>query len=225
MTAAMAGEEDLTARARIRGAAFALVAERGVAGVTLREAARRAAVSPGLVVHHFGSRQGLLDAVSEWVVDHLHQATRDSAADADPVALHRSRQARFDRMVAEVPHLGDYVRRMLLDGTPEGLAWFRRAVDQSAGEIAARERLGTARPSADVRAEAALLIVLGFAPVLLRPLLEHALDMDLQDPAARARWRRMQSEILTSALYQPSGEVGPGGEAGRDPFLGRGSGR
>ena len=215
MDPAMAREEDLTARARIRGAAFALVAERGVAGVTLREAARRAGVSPGLVVHHFGSRQGLLDAVAEWVVDHLHRATRDSGSGGDPVAAHRSRQARFDRMVAEVPHLGDYVRRMLLDGTPEGLAWFRRAVDQSAGEIAARERLGQARPSADVRAEAALLIVLGFAPVLLRPLLEHALDMDLQDPAARARWRRMQSELLTSALYPPTGRAPDADDDGR----------
>jgi TetR/AcrR family transcriptional regulator, regulator of cefoperazone and chloramphenicol sensitivity len=197
-------DEDLTARSRIRGAAFTLVAERGVTGTSVREVARRAGVSPGLVLHHFGSREGLLDAVAAWVHGHLQEATRDSDTGRDPVEAHRIRQARFDRMVAEVPSLGGYVRRMLLDGTPEGLEWFRQAVDQSAGEIAARERVGKARRSADVRAEAAVLIVLGFAPVLLRPLIEHALGIDLADPRARARWRRMESELLTSALYPPA---------------------
>lgn len=207
MDPTMVRDDDLTARARIRGAAFALIAEKGLAGLTVREVARRVEVSPGLVLHHFGSRQGLVDEVTAWVVDHLHAITRDTDTDRDPVRAHRSRQARFDRLMAEVPSLGGYVRRMLLDGTPEGLEWFRRSVDQSAAEIRDRERRGTARPSSDVRAEAAMLLVLGFAPVLLQPLLEHALGIDFADPPARARWRRTESELLTTALYPPATAV------------------
>jgi AcrR family transcriptional regulator len=46
--------DDLTARARIREAAFALIADQGVHGATLRAIARRAGVSAALVNHHYG---------------------------------------------------------------------------------------------------------------------------------------------------------------------------
>src|SRR6059036_3345275 len=58
-------ESDLTAKARIRGAAMKLFAAEGVAASSLRAVARAAGVSPGLVVHHFGSKQGLVRAVDE----------------------------------------------------------------------------------------------------------------------------------------------------------------
>ncbi|MEZ5096013.1 MAG: helix-turn-helix domain-containing protein [Nocardioides sp.] len=59
-------EGDLTARASIRNAALRLFAERGPEGVTVREIATEAGVSPGLVVHHFGSKDGLRAAVDEY---------------------------------------------------------------------------------------------------------------------------------------------------------------
>ena len=58
MVASAAGKrsaEDLTARARIRDAALALFAERGTDGATIRDIAKAAGVSGGLVRHHFGS--------------------------------------------------------------------------------------------------------------------------------------------------------------------------
>lgn len=53
----------------------ALLLERGVAGFSLREAARRAGVSPGAPAHHFGSVSGLLSEVAriafESLAEHL----------------------------------------------------------------------------------------------------------------------------------------------------------
>jgi AcrR family transcriptional regulator len=46
-------------------AAESILAERGVEGFSLREAARRAGVSPGAPAHHFGDVRGLLTAVAE----------------------------------------------------------------------------------------------------------------------------------------------------------------
>jgi AcrR family transcriptional regulator len=51
--------EDLTARARIRHAAIRLFADRGIDGTTVRDIAREAGVSPGLLRHHFGSKEAL----------------------------------------------------------------------------------------------------------------------------------------------------------------------
>src|SRR5829696_8252307 len=60
--------DDLTARARIREAALELFAEDGVAGTSLRSVAAKAAVSPSLVVHHFGTKAGLREAVDDAVL-------------------------------------------------------------------------------------------------------------------------------------------------------------
>ncbi|MGH3750942.1 MAG: helix-turn-helix domain-containing protein, partial [Micromonosporaceae bacterium] len=51
--------EDLTARARIRDAALRLFAERGIGPATIRDIAKAAGVSSGLVRHHFGSKEAL----------------------------------------------------------------------------------------------------------------------------------------------------------------------
>src|SRR4029077_8442435 len=63
--------EDLTARARIRDAALRLFAERGIEGATIRDIARAAGVSGGLVRHHFGSKEALRHAGYSCALDHF----------------------------------------------------------------------------------------------------------------------------------------------------------
>ncbi len=63
--------EDLTARARIRDAALELFATRGVRGTTIRGVAEAAGVSPGLVQHHFGTKQGLREACDDYVMQSI----------------------------------------------------------------------------------------------------------------------------------------------------------
>src|SRR5262249_41433285 len=63
--------EDLTARARIRDAALTLFAERGIEGATIRDIAKAAGVSSGLVRHHFGSKEGLRDACDSHALERL----------------------------------------------------------------------------------------------------------------------------------------------------------
>ncbi|HEU4354718.1 MAG TPA: TetR family transcriptional regulator [Actinomycetota bacterium] len=61
--------EDLTARARIRDAALGQFAEHGFSGATIRGIAEAAGVSPGLVQHHFGSKDALRRACDEAVLE------------------------------------------------------------------------------------------------------------------------------------------------------------
>ena len=60
----------------LRLAAADLMAEKGAAGFSLREVARRAGVSHAAPAHHFGDATGLLTAVSIDAFNHLHQATQ-----------------------------------------------------------------------------------------------------------------------------------------------------
>jgi AcrR family transcriptional regulator len=57
-------ERRAEARRRLLDAAMQLIAERGVRAVTLAATGERAGFSRGIVTHHFGSRRGLLDALT-----------------------------------------------------------------------------------------------------------------------------------------------------------------
>lgn len=60
--------DDRTARARIRDEALRLFGNHGPDAVTLRDIAAAAGVSPALVVRHYGSKDGLREAVDDHVV-------------------------------------------------------------------------------------------------------------------------------------------------------------
>jgi AcrR family transcriptional regulator len=196
--------EDLTAKARIRDAAMALIAERGLAHTSVRAIAERSGVSPALVLHHFGSKQSVFDEVSRWVLDAMHQATSEAAAGATPAEAHKRRIAAMDRLMGQVPNLGEYLRQLLLDPSPDGIAWFQTAVSNTVADLKVREKEGMARRSSDIRAEAAMLVILSMAPVYFRPFLEEALSTDFSDQKALKRWRKAETELFTSALYPPS---------------------
>ncbi|MCW2526955.1 MAG: putative HTH-type transcriptional regulator [Pseudonocardiales bacterium] len=195
-------DADLTTRARIREAALALIAEVGVHDATMRAIAKRSNVSPGLISHHFGSKQAIVDEVSAWVLRLLRQEALTSTA-ANPADAAQDRLAAFGRMLRETPHVTGFLRRMLLDGRNDGVAWFRQAIEVEAQDLRIREQAGRARPSCDVEAEAAMLLVITLAPLILQPLLEQALEVDFSTEAGRARWGDVQRELLTSAVYPP----------------------
>ena len=67
-----------------------IIEERGVEHVSVREAAKRAGVSPGAPFQHFRSKTALLTAVAEQAMGRLTQAVAaaQSSADADkPIAV------------------------------------------------------------------------------------------------------------------------------------------
>lgn len=65
-----------------------IIAERGVEGFSLREAARRAGVSAAAPAHHFGDARGLLTAVAVRGLNDLAEVSRiaSEAAGPDPEA-------------------------------------------------------------------------------------------------------------------------------------------
>lgn len=66
----------------LRAATVELIAERGPAGFSLREVARRAGVSHAAPAHHFGDTKGLLTAVATEGFELLSEAMADAIKDS-----------------------------------------------------------------------------------------------------------------------------------------------
>ena len=74
-----------------------LLAERGVAGFSLREVARRSGVSPAAPAHHFGDAQGLLEAVATLAFEGLTAALEagNARGGSDPAARLREQGVEY----------------------------------------------------------------------------------------------------------------------------------
>ena len=85
--------DDRTAKARIRDAAIVSFAEHGIAATTVRKVAAEAGVSAGLVMHHFGSMEGLRAACDQHVtamIRELKGGAMAAGSGFDPLAAFRS---------------------------------------------------------------------------------------------------------------------------------------
>ncbi len=79
----MRSADDLTAAARIRDAAIDQFGREGFA-VGLRAIATTAGVSPGLVIHHFGSKDGLRKACDDFIAETVRETKAETIQSSDP---------------------------------------------------------------------------------------------------------------------------------------------
>ncbi len=189
--------DDRTARAIIRDEALQLFAARGPDGVTVRQIAVAAGVSPGLVLHHFGSKEGLRQAVDEHVLGLFDQMLGEMTGDAadlyDPAASGSVAEAVVRHLPADSP-LPEYLRRLLLADGEAGRELFRRLFRLSAATLDALAAAGLAAPGADPPVRAAFLLVNDLALLLLRDYLAEVLGTDPLSGPGMARWA---GEVLT----------------------------
>jgi AcrR family transcriptional regulator len=83
-------QSDMTARARIRDSAIGYVGRHGFRSATVRAIAADAGVSPALVIHHFGSKDGLREACDAHVtglIDELTGRAADNLGAGDTLDL------------------------------------------------------------------------------------------------------------------------------------------
>lgn len=194
--------EDRTARAVIRDEALRLFAAHGPEAVSLRQVAAAAGVSPGLIVHHFGSKEGLREAVDEhvlaWFEAMLGEMTGERAPDLfDASATGSLAEAIVAHLPPDSPGPA-YLRRLLLaDGNDgAGRRLFRRLFELSQAILGALSQAGLASPGVDPQVRAAFLMANDLAVLLLR---EHLADVLGIDPLSRDGMTRWAGEML--AIY------------------------
>ncbi|MFF0815419.1 TetR family transcriptional regulator [Rhodococcus sp. NPDC003318] len=154
-------QRDLTTRARIRDAAIAVFGEQGFR-TGVRAVAAAAGVSPGLVIHHFGSKDGLRESCDAYVLEAIRAAKTES--------LTRPSAAGLLQQLADVEEyapLVAYLVRSYQSGGELARQLFDHIVATTEQYLADGVAAGTLRPSRDPAARARYLAMQSLGSTLL----------------------------------------------------------
>jgi AcrR family transcriptional regulator len=152
---------DLTAAARIRDAAIEQFGEHGF-GVGLRAIAEAAGVSAALVIHHFGSKEGLRKACEDYIAEEIRSTKSEALQSNDPATWF----AQMAEIEDYAPLMAYLVRSMQTGGDLAKMLW-RRMIDNAEEYMEEGARAGTIKPSHDPKARAKYLAITGGGGFLL----------------------------------------------------------
>jgi AcrR family transcriptional regulator len=151
----MRSAEDLTAAARIRDAAIEQFGEHGF-GVGLRSIAEAAGVSAALVIHHFGSKDGLRKACDDYVAEEIRNDKSEAMRAKEPGTWF----AQLAEIESYAPMMAYLVRSMQSGGDLAKMLW-GRMIDDAESYLEEGVRAGTLKPSRDPRSRARYLAITG----------------------------------------------------------------
>lgn len=192
---------DLTARALIRDEALALFAQVGPDAVSVRQIASAAGVSPGLVIHHFGSKDGLRRAVDDHVAGLLDAVFADLERDGRAAASVSSAAELLLRAFPPGSPVPDYLRRLWLTADPVGTRVFARWYQAGRAVLERWTDGGIVRPAADPAALAAFLLVNDLALLLLREQVRAVLGTDPLSAEGMTRWAAQALAVYRDGLF------------------------
>jgi AcrR family transcriptional regulator len=191
--------DDRSTKARIRDAAIECIAEYGVAEATARRVAERADVSPGSVIHHFGSMDELRAAcdrhVSAWI-----RRVKSEAASAgvayDPMESLKEQ--------ADGPPVARYISQALLLRTAQMDALVDELVDDACEYMEQMVESGLMKPTSNPRGRAIVLTLWSLGGLVLAEHFERLLGVDItatpEDPTTAAPYIAPVLEVLHDGL-------------------------
>lgn len=188
--------EDRTARARIRDAAIEIFGREGFERARVREVAAAAGVSPGLVLHHFGSKEGLRHACDEHVTNELF-ARNDRLRGTEVAAEIQSWLADFENFRPQLT----YIARMLSEDSKAGGELFAELVRGTRIMIDQQVAAGIMRDIEDRDILAAYLAAWGAASLVLQRHLATALGVPEMTGEVHRRSTLPLMEVLTHGIY------------------------
>lgn len=206
--------EGLTAEARIRLVALTLFAERGYEGTTVRAIADDAGVSPGLILHHFGSKEGLREAVTDEVVRIMTSFSAQIHQEMDDTLDEQFDSAAtvFRGLFMSRPELGAYIRRLFFEADDAGVKILNMLMEVAREFTEAFQARGWMRPAPDEEMRNLQLIFVDFGPVLFLPLLAAYLRTSPFDEKTYQRWVTSQYDLFAHGVFTSEGPLGPPGE-------------
>ncbi len=166
-------------------------AREGFAGTSLRMIAVEAGVSAALLVHHFGSKQRLIEetietTLGEWMreKDHLAELPLSEALSKWPQTAQDGHQK-----------LAFFKQVMLSGGKPAQLL-LERMHFEAKERLAMMTKTGVVRDVADIETAALLLAVYGMAPLILSDSIKKILGGEITDPEISEKLARSSLELF-----------------------------
>jgi AcrR family transcriptional regulator len=172
-------------RARLLEVATRLFSERGFAEVGIREIARAARVTPGMIAYYFGDKVGLSEAILDTVFEKLLEEVRAIAAetpsDVEPIAafVHA-----YIRTVARAPWIPQFIVREVATRDGPLRARFverfgRRAAEIVPAIVAGEIRAGRLRADLDPRLAVVSLVGMCIFPFVAAPVMAPVLGLEI----------------------------------------------
>jgi AcrR family transcriptional regulator len=188
-------------RERICEAALQGFAEQGVAATSIRDVAAAASVSPGLVQHHFPTKDKLREAVNDYVVARAAEifATLPSGDSAEEIQTELG--DRVTGLVREHPEALLYVARLAADEDPSALEIFDAFLEIANRQWQRLAEEGVLRPDVDIHWAALQAIILILGSALFEGAIGRHLPAPWRNPEQLQRWNRANSELFRRGLY------------------------
>lgn len=193
-------DDDRTTAARIRDAAITEFAANGVAGTSIRTIAATAGVSPGLVIHHFSSKEELRVACDEFVAGIIRDVKGGAMASGGAFDV----TAAF-RTVGDIP-AAKYLARTLVDGSPHVAELVDEIVNDAVAYVSTGVETGMIRPSSHEYERAAILTIWGLGSLVLHEHLERLIGVDItadfsKNPKAVSAYMAPILEVYGQGLF------------------------
>jgi AcrR family transcriptional regulator len=184
----MRSKSDRTTRARIRDAAIECFADGGVSDTSIRTIATTAGVSPGLVIHYFGSKEELREACDQ----HVAAIIRDLKSSAMTAGVGFDVGAALNS-IKDSPPYSRYLARTLVDGSPRVADLVDEIVADSVKYMETGIETGMIKPSQYPYERAAILAIWSLGALVLHDHVERLIGIDptgdyTQDPTALAAY-------------------------------------
>src|SRR2546423_3181086 len=194
---------DLTAAARIRDAALRQFAARGVAATSIRDVAKAAGVSPGLVQHHFQSKAGLRKAVEEFVFRGAFESFGQPVGGAPPAESSAQIGSKISAFIRENPAIFAYIGRSLLEADDAGLQLFDGLLTLARTQLDRMAANGLLRTDVDRLWAALHVILIDIAAYLLEPAVSRYLGEPLLSEKGLRRMQRATEDLFLKGIYLP----------------------
>lgn len=198
-------DRDLTAVARIRNAALEGFARDGVEATSIRDVAKAASVSPGLVQHHFKTKADLERAVNEHVLRIAAEAYAGFEESTAAVSTDERLRAMGDwitEFVRDNRLALLHVIRSAAQGDEAGLSIFDAFLAIIDAQVQRLADDGDLRAEVDRLWAGLHVVIVNLGTVLLEPAVDRHLDRPFRDPSQLERWNRATTDILRNGVIK-----------------------
>jgi AcrR family transcriptional regulator len=191
--------DDATTRARLRDAAILLFGRDGFRETTIRGIASEVGVSPALVLHHFGSKDGLRQACDDYILAEVMKPGETIGSGDNPQASATIRDW-LSRTDEHRPWL-NYLSRLLTEGAAVGDRLFDALVAYTERVFAEGVADGSVRDSSDPHMRAVTLTAYSMSTLILERQFGRAVGADGLTNEAAARMAIPALELFTHGIY------------------------